>query len=215
MGKPAFLLLRQRRREFVAKMQTIECPDSAKVDPRVRRTRALLEDAMQALLAEKSYNDISVSDIAARATVNRATFYAHFDDKKALTASLLRRDIHVALRASLTQPTPMGTESLTRVAIALFEFVARTFRACPKHADEFAPIVGPTIQEGVQDFLRLWLEMDPEAIHCFPIASKDTVASVLGWGLYGGALRWSRAAKRPPAERAAREVVSLLLRPKF
>jgi AcrR family transcriptional regulator len=47
------------------------------MDPRVRRTRKLLQDALRSLLFERRFSRISVQDIAERATVNRATFYAH------------------------------------------------------------------------------------------------------------------------------------------
>ena len=52
-------------------------------DPRVKRTRKLLEDALVALLAEQSFHTI-MQDIAKRATVNRVTFCAHFDDEYVL-----------------------------------------------------------------------------------------------------------------------------------
>jgi AcrR family transcriptional regulator len=51
-------------------------------DPRVKRTRQLLLQAFTAVLAEKrSIPSITIRDITQRATVNRATFYAHFEDK--------------------------------------------------------------------------------------------------------------------------------------
>ncbi|HWQ84479.1 MAG TPA: TetR/AcrR family transcriptional regulator [Anaerolineales bacterium] len=52
----------------------------AKVDPRIKRTRALLVQAFTELLAEKGFQAISVQDISERATVNRTTFYLHFPD---------------------------------------------------------------------------------------------------------------------------------------
>lgn len=57
-------------------------------DPRVKRTRQALLQAFVALLEEKqNFHSISVQDIAERATVNRATFYDHFEDKYALLES--------------------------------------------------------------------------------------------------------------------------------
>lgn len=54
-------------------------------DPRVQRTRQLLLDAFMSLVQEKrNIHSISIQEIAMRATVNRATFYAHFEDKYAL-----------------------------------------------------------------------------------------------------------------------------------
>ncbi len=59
-------------------------------DPRVKRTRQLLQRAFLDLYQEKSFSLITVQDIAERATVNRVTFYAHFEDKYALMDSLMR-----------------------------------------------------------------------------------------------------------------------------
>jgi len=50
-------------------------------DPRARRTRKLLQQAMNTLMGEKSFTDITIQDITTRAEVNRATFYKHFIDK--------------------------------------------------------------------------------------------------------------------------------------
>jgi AcrR family transcriptional regulator len=61
-----------------------------RVDPRVKRTRQLLQRAFLELLAEKEMASISIQDITDRATVNRATFYAHFPDKYALLDSIVR-----------------------------------------------------------------------------------------------------------------------------
>lgn len=56
----------------------------AQVDPRIRRTRHLLQQALEKLLESKEFEDISVQDITEAATVNRATFYDHYTDKFAL-----------------------------------------------------------------------------------------------------------------------------------
>ncbi|MFJ8529878.1 TetR/AcrR family transcriptional regulator [Bacillus sp. NPDC094106] len=50
-------------------------------DPRVKRTRQAIRDALTSLIHEKSFDSITVQDIAEKATVNRATFYSHYYDK--------------------------------------------------------------------------------------------------------------------------------------
>ena len=50
-------------------------------DLRVRRTRKLLQHALIELTIEKGFAAVTVQDIAARAMVNRATFYRHYLDK--------------------------------------------------------------------------------------------------------------------------------------
>ena len=55
-----------------------------KLDPRVKRTRNLILQSFENLLAEKNFESISVQDVTDKAEINRATFYAHFQDKYAL-----------------------------------------------------------------------------------------------------------------------------------
>ncbi|MGE5702630.1 MAG: TetR/AcrR family transcriptional regulator [Clostridia bacterium] len=54
---------------------------SKRMDPRVKRTREMLWNALISLLREKEYSKISVQEIAERATLNRTTFYLHFYSK--------------------------------------------------------------------------------------------------------------------------------------
>ena len=61
----------------------------AAVDPRIKRTRQLLHRAFHELLAEKTFEEITVHDIAERSMVNRATFYDHFPDKFALLEDII------------------------------------------------------------------------------------------------------------------------------
>lgn len=44
------------------------------------RSRTLIKRAFLELLREKSIDKITVTDIVARADINRGTFYAHYDD---------------------------------------------------------------------------------------------------------------------------------------
>ncbi|MDQ1408917.1 MAG: hypothetical protein QOJ41_652, partial [Acidobacteriaceae bacterium] len=64
--------------------------DCERLDPRILRTRQLLQGALRNLFKQKEFDKISVQDITEAATVNRATFYAHYDDKFALLGELIR-----------------------------------------------------------------------------------------------------------------------------
>lgn len=65
-----------------------------RVDPRVARTRRLLQEALMDLAKSRPLDDISIADIADAATVNRTTFYQHYPDKETLLADAL--DEHAA-----------------------------------------------------------------------------------------------------------------------
>ncbi len=61
----------------------------AKVDRRIIRTRALLRDALMALILEKGYDAVTVQHITDRANLGRATFYLHYKDKEELLVKSL------------------------------------------------------------------------------------------------------------------------------
>ena len=54
---------------------------NSKLDRRAQRTREQLQQALTELLAEKTYDSITIQDITERANVGRTTFYAHFHSK--------------------------------------------------------------------------------------------------------------------------------------
>src|SRR5580700_9103211 len=61
-----------------------------RLDPRILRTRRLLQEALKRLLEEKEFDKLTVQEITEAATLNRATFYAHYPDKFALLEELIR-----------------------------------------------------------------------------------------------------------------------------
>jgi len=78
-------------------------------DPRIRRTRQLLQDALRKLLQIKRLDEILVQDITAAATLNRATFYDHYSDKFALFDAMIAGDFHKLLQEAtfgLMGPAP-------------------------------------------------------------------------------------------------------------
>src|SRR5882757_1046296 len=66
-------------------------------DPRIRRTRQLLQGALQTLMQTKGFDEISVQDITDLADVNRATFYDHYNDKFALLDAMVAGGFHKLL----------------------------------------------------------------------------------------------------------------------
>lgn len=61
-----------------------------KIDLRIRKTHSALMQALQELLCEKSFDEISVSELCDRAQTRRATFYKHFRDKSDLLTYMIQ-----------------------------------------------------------------------------------------------------------------------------
>lgn len=58
------------------------------MDRRVRRTKKRLREALLGLLCTKSVEDITVSELAIKADINRGTFYTHYRDAEDLLANI-------------------------------------------------------------------------------------------------------------------------------
>ncbi|MFT3757196.1 MAG: TetR/AcrR family transcriptional regulator [Pseudoxanthomonas sp.] len=70
------------------------------MDARQRKTREALFNALEALLEEADYADITVSKLARRADVGRPTFYRHFESVDAMLEEQLRDGLDEQLTLS-------------------------------------------------------------------------------------------------------------------
>jgi AcrR family transcriptional regulator len=97
-------------------------------DLRVRRTQKLLREALIALIEERSFELITVGEIAAQAMVSRAAFYRYYQDKYDLVEqiyaemlSTIAREIdplrHAAISGLIGQPAAERWAELFRQAL--------------------------------------------------------------------------------------------------
>ena len=123
-------------------------------DRRVQRTRALLQDALMALMVERGYEATTVQDIIDRANVGRATFYAHFADKKTLLASRLE-DLRATLLKRQREAAASGDVGEFSFSRAMLEHAAAglpLWRALA--GSESGAFVLRRIQEMLADLVR-------------------------------------------------------------
>ncbi|MBO7673594.1 MAG: TetR/AcrR family transcriptional regulator [Atopobiaceae bacterium] len=80
---------------------------NAVVNRRVRMTRAMVRDALLELLDEKALGDISVTELCARADINRTTFYKHYG-----TPDDVLQDIAEGLAEGAAAAAQVGSEPL-------------------------------------------------------------------------------------------------------
>lgn len=81
---------------------------SSRMDARQRKTRLALYAALDALLGERPYAGITVTDLVLRADVGRQTFYRHFDSIDAMLEERLRSDLAEQLAFARQHPASAG-----------------------------------------------------------------------------------------------------------
>jgi AcrR family transcriptional regulator len=181
-----------------------------KVDPRIRRTRQLLQQAFMDLMKEKSFQSITVQDIAERATVNRVTFYAHFEDKYALLQYTIREMIRRRLHSQLPEEAPFSPENLTRLILTICEFLAEMGRQCPPPHGQLEPLMEKQIKAELYEVLRDWLAEIPSG-GSGPRPTPEQTAMVASWAIYGAAMQWIQQERQESASEYVQQVLPLIL----
>ena len=180
-------------------------------DPRVKRTRQLLLQAFISLLEERhTIHSISVQDITERATVNRATFYAHFEDKYALLEVWMREKFHHALERQLPATSTLQMSTLRLLILAVFDFLA-LWQYHLKPADrQFVPFFEVALQQELQEVLLHWLNQAPaEGSVCQE--TGEIMAQVISWAISGPAVQWSRGDQTITKDVMAQHVLAVVI----
>jgi|GEM_PF-5665210 len=101
-------------------------PIASSKDPRVRRTRKYLQQAVLALLEKQDLASITVTQVTREAEINRATFYLHFRDITDLvdqTLDALFDTLVANERLSAHAYGPLVPDITPESLIALFRYV--------------------------------------------------------------------------------------------
>ena len=166
-----------------------------KLDLRVKRTRGLILQSFESLLAEKGFEAIAVQDVTDKAQINRATFYAHFADKYALLDYSIRQKFMQEIEKRTLNACHYTPDNLRNLILAVCEFLYQLHAHCGQPHEQFESLVEGTIKKQIFDLLIHWLEQTKTKV---PTEIPATVAT---WAIYGLASLYSHSKKRPALEK--------------
>jgi AcrR family transcriptional regulator len=179
-------------------------PDNAPeaTDPRILRSRHMLMEALAKLLSRKSFDDISIQEIAAEATLNRATFYLHYPDKDALLQAMTAaRFGELIARRGLSFTDCDG--ALRAIALGVCDYLADS-ASCPGQLAKM-PLEGSVIPV-VADMFR-----KGGADHAVaPGVDSELLATTAAWAIFGAARSWVQTPGRIPAEEMAGRIEAMV-----
>ncbi|MHA6253112.1 TetR/AcrR family transcriptional regulator [Oceanobacillus sp. CAU 1775] len=96
------------------------------LDRRVRRTKQTFIKSYIQLIKEKGYAKVSVTDIVERADYNRATFYAHFNNKEDLTHEIVEKmsdELQKAFLLNLSVPGYLDIDNFSSSSVKVFHYI--------------------------------------------------------------------------------------------
>jgi AcrR family transcriptional regulator len=171
---------------------------SPKLDPRVKRTRQFLQQALMELLAHQSFQSITVQDITEKAELNRATFYAHFEDKYALMNYHVRQMFQEALHKKLPPDASLTPDNLRLLILTVCKYLQGFVGSCsPSSINSDHALIFAQVQASVEEVLTEWLQMESTPRSTPP----DVLTMVMSWAIFGSIFQWSRQKDpRTPAE---------------
>ncbi len=171
-------------------------------DPRVLRSSRMLMEALDKLLDQKEFEDISIQEIADEAALNRATFYLHYPDKNAL----LRAMTATRFRELIEQRGLSFTDcdaALRAIALGVCDFLAET-SSCPGQLakmpleNSIIPVMEGIFQEGARN-------------HAIPTGTDlELLATTAAWAIFGAARRWHQTPDHISAEDMAAKIEAMV-----
>ena len=180
------------------------CTDT--VDPRIRRTRLLLQQALGKLLETKEFDKISVQDIAEAATVNRATFYDHYTDKFALLECMVGTRFGELLAARGVRFDGGCSSALRGMVQGVCDYLAGAPGMECERQLQMEPHMEAAVIAVVRGMLIKGMKQHPPAEGISP----EMLASTLSWAIYGAAKEWLRTPGRCKSDTVVDQVMSLV-----
>jgi AcrR family transcriptional regulator len=175
-------------------------------DPRIRRTRDLLQQAFGTLLKQKDFDKISVQDITDLATVNRATFYAHYPDKFALLECKVAGDFHALLAERKVVFDGTCSGALRGFVLGVCDFLALTQGTPCQRQRQMEPHLETAVAVVVRRMILEGLKSHDDGGGISP----DLRAATVSWAILGAAKEWVRTPNRPTSDEIAGTVVGMV-----
>lgn len=180
-----------------------------RIDLRVRRTRKLLQEAFLNLMAQKSFQAITVQDISAAAMVNRSTFYDHFVDKYALMEYAVSETFREQLVARLPNTDHYTIENLRALITTMWEYFGGLHGQCQNADEQERMLFQSQVMNVVKTVLSDWLPKGSEPGAEDPI-SRELAVAVTSWAIYGASQYWAEKNPQGTGEELANRVVPML-----
>ncbi|MGC5772707.1 TetR/AcrR family transcriptional regulator [Paenibacillus pabuli] len=167
-------------------------------DPRVMRTRQLIRDSFRDLLQKKGFDAMTIKDIAQKATINRATFYAHYEDKYALLEEITEHFFLGMIPEEVIHADEFTDEICNHLILLTHQYIVDFYRNCRMDSKSIASLVDEKIKRMLQQIIENIFSKGEQ--HLLPNAQHSKIISAMtGSAIYGAAHSWLNVGGSNPA----------------
>lgn len=185
--------------------------NKSKLDPRVRRTRKWLQEALLSLMLTKPFSKISIAEITDHANLSRPTFYLHYKTKEELLIAYLD-GIYESFMDDMEQYIDFIAQG--KLAIKLYEQVAENATFLRSLIDsEVSNLVMEKMQNYCYDVIKKLFDQEPlKSNHNLTDNVKDFTVSSMAGSTYAMSMQWLKN-DMPLSPKEMGELTMRLLRP--
>ena len=184
-----------------------------KEDLRVQKTKAALFHAFYELLAEKSYESITINELCEKALVRRATFYKHYRDKQDFLIGLINR-FRENFRVMISEEGE---------CVSLANYFSKYISSTIKHIVSHPAIVKNILTSQMRDpFINVVIQLNFKdaveqinrevAVGRSPSVSTEVAASMIVGGSSLLVVQWFENGMQIPIEKLEADIFTLITR---
>ncbi|WP_340003452.1 TetR/AcrR family transcriptional regulator [Paenibacillus sp. FSL K6-0276] len=173
---------------------------------RITQTKQSLIDSFLRLVSLKDFEKITIVDITKGAKVNRATFYAHFNDKYELLDYIMGDSASAAIVKHTKGEMKFDQEGITQLVLSVFDFYKQPNIQC---RSSYIGMVVPQLKEKILN--ELMVHLSKALRHIYPDNEKNFYVPIIAQVIHEGVYQWLTANINMHQEEVAKRISSLVV----
>lgn len=163
-------------------------------DRRIRRSRALIREAMLECLKTTSLDKVTVKQICEMADINRSTFYAHYDDPLAL---------YRQMEAEMLAQMDTAVAQYQNQAMPYDQLLVQLLQCFSANSELFLALMSSGSQSFYEKNISLMERYDQKLINIAPQENRSLATAYYVGGLLSVISTWIRQGKRQSVDEMA------------
>ncbi|MGE7768195.1 TetR/AcrR family transcriptional regulator [Peribacillus sp. NPDC096540] len=138
----------------------------------IRRTptRKAIVEAFMELVREKEFEKITIKNITEHANINRATFYAHFEDKYQLFDEMIKDSATEMIKKYTKEVNTWDEKQIECLFHAVYEYLKQVKTECPYSYQNLFPL----LRVKMLNALKIYLESGFQLSECNQVNEFNT-----------------------------------------